>query len=94
MVNFRVSQFRTLKEGPFAEVDSIPQVVNQTPFAKQTNEDLLSRTFVPKAPFPHRLKDNRKGTQFEEILEVVKQVQINIPLLDAIKQVPSSAKFL
>ena len=29
-----------------------------------------------------------------EILEVLKQVQVNIPFLDAIKQIPSYAKFL
>ena len=29
-----------------------------------------------------------------EILEVLKQVKVNIPLLDAIKQIPSYAKFL
>ncbi|KAM7528606.1 hypothetical protein LguiB_032016 [Lonicera macranthoides] len=77
-----------------AEVAPTPQVVNQAPSAKQVIEDTSSRTFVPKAPFPHRLKDNKKGTQFEEILKVFKQVQINIPSLDAIKQVPSYAKFL
>jgi hypothetical protein len=30
----------------------------------------------------------------EEMMEVFKQVKINLPLLDAIKQVPSYAKFL
>ena len=32
--------------------------------------------------------------QFVEILEVFKQVQINIPFFDAIQQMPSYAKFL
>jgi hypothetical protein len=50
--------------------------------------------FVPKAPFPKRLKAPKKGSKFDEILEVFKQVQINIPFLDAIQQVPSYAKFL
>ena len=34
------------------------------------------------------------GTQHSDILEVFKQVSINIPFLDAIKQVPAYAKFL
>ena len=42
------------------EVEPTPQVVNQTPLAKQASEDISTRTFVPKAPFPHRLKENRK----------------------------------
>jgi hypothetical protein len=53
-----------------------------------------SRSFTPKAPYPERLKAPKKNAQFAEILEVFKQVQINIPFLDAIQQVPSYAKFL
>ena len=44
------------------------------------------RSFILKAP--------KKNAQFAEILEVFKQVQINIPFLDAIQQVPSYVKFL
>jgi hypothetical protein len=36
----------------------------------------------------------KKGGKFKDILEVFKQVQINIPFLDAIQQVLSYAKFL
>jgi hypothetical protein len=39
------------------------------------------------------LRAPKKNAQFAEILEVFKQVQINIPFLDAIQQVPSYAKF-
>jgi hypothetical protein len=42
------------------------------------------RSFVPKAPDPDRLLAPKKGGKFEDILEVFKQVQINIPFLDAI----------
>ena len=53
-----------------------------------------SRSFAPKASYPERLQTPKKGGKFEDILEVFKQVQINIPFLDAIQQVPSYAKFL
>jgi hypothetical protein len=52
------------------------------------------RSFIPKAPYPDRLLAPKKGGKFDDILEVFKQVQINIPFLDAIQQVPSYAKFL
>jgi hypothetical protein len=42
------------------------------------------RSFISKAPFPDRLLAPKKGGKFEDILEVFKQVQINIPFLDAI----------
>jgi hypothetical protein len=43
------------------------------------------RSFVPKAPYPERLQAPKKEWKFEDILEVFKQVQINIPFLDAIQ---------
>ncbi|XP_004295618.1 PREDICTED: uncharacterized protein LOC101300039 [Fragaria vesca subsp. vesca] len=52
------------------------------------------RNYVPKALFPQRLVNSKTGAQFGEILEVFKRVNINIPFLDAIQQVPLYAKFL
>jgi len=59
------------------------------PIAKESPQK-----FVPKAPFLERLTTPKKGSKFDDILEVFKQVEINIPFLDAIQQVPSYAKFL
>ena len=42
------------------------------------------RSFMPKAPYPKRLQAPKKWGKFEDILEVFKQVQINIPFLDTI----------
>jgi hypothetical protein len=54
----------------------------------------LTRSFAPKAPYSERLRAPKKNAQFAKILEVFKQVQINILFLDAIQQVPAYAKFL
>jgi hypothetical protein len=48
----------------------------------------------PVLPFPHAMTKQRKVNHNSEIFETFKQVRINIPLLDAIKHVPSYAKFL
>ena len=45
-------------------------------------------------PFPQALRGKKKASQQAGILEVLRQVKVNIPLLDIIKQVPSYAKFL
>ena len=45
-------------------------------------------------PFPQALKVKKKAINQAEILEVLRQVKVNIPLLDMIKQVPTYAKFL
>ena len=43
-------------------------------------------------PFPQALRGKKKATQQAGILEVLRQVKVNIPLLDLIKQVPAYAK--
>ena len=50
--------------------------------------------FVPRALFPQRLGKPKHDLMNSEIYELLKQVKVNIPLFDAIKQVPSYAKFL
>jgi len=47
--------------------------------------------FEPRPPFPHQLAQSKRDKANENIYEVFKQVRINIPLLDAIKQTPSYA---
>jgi len=48
----------------------------------------------PALSFPHAMTKQRKVNHNSEIFKTFKQVRINIPLLDTIKQVPSYAKFL
>jgi hypothetical protein len=46
--------------------------------------EIPPRLFIPKAPYPDRLLAPKKAGKFKDILEVFKQVQINIPFLDVI----------
>ena len=55
-------------------------------------EDSMKKSMPP--PFPQALKGKKKASNQTEILEVLRQVKVNIPLLDIIKQVPTYAKFL
>ena len=57
---------------------------------KDTSADQVHKPIVP---FPNGLR-NKKNAHIEEILEMFKQVKINIPLLDAIQQVQSTLNFL
>ncbi|XP_071727156.1 uncharacterized protein [Rutidosis leptorrhynchoides] len=45
-------------------------------------------------PFPARFAKSKKEQEARELLETFRKVEINIPLLDAIKQIPRYAKFL
>ena len=49
---------------------------------------------VPPTPYPHRFRAPKKVNNHSEIYELFKQVKLNIPLLDAIKKIPSYTKFL
>ena len=55
-------------------------------------EDSMKYSMPP--PFPQALRGKKKASQQAGILEVLRQVKVNIPLLDIIKQVPAYAKFL
>ncbi|XP_059666139.1 uncharacterized protein LOC132311969 [Cornus florida] len=58
----------------------------------------FEKVFEPKAPFPGALKGSisieKQKTKTNEIIDVFRQVKINLPLLYAIKQIPTYAKFL
>ena len=56
-------------------------------------EDAVKKS-TPPPPFPQALKSKKKAINQAEILKVLRQVKVNIPLLDMIKQVPSYANFL
>ena len=57
------------------------------------NVEDQSKKYVPKAPYSERLIAPNKSSKYDDILKVFKHVQINIPFLDAIQQVPSYATF-
>ncbi|XP_031281187.1 uncharacterized protein LOC116139649 [Pistacia vera] len=51
-------------------------------------------TYKPPLLFPSRFATSKKEEHEQEILVTFRKVHVNIPLLDAIKQVPRYAKFL
>ena len=53
-----------------------------------------SRKYRIPPPFPQALRGKKKTSKQAGILEVLRQVKVNIPLLDIIKQVPAYAKIL
>ena len=55
-------------------------------------EDIMKKSMPP--PFSQALRGKKGVNNPIEIFEVLRQVKVNIPLLDMIKQVPTYAKFL
>ncbi|KAK8593410.1 hypothetical protein V6N12_045492 [Hibiscus sabdariffa] len=55
----------------------------------QTAEDVR-----PPPPFPQRLKKLKEDTQFKKFVDMLDQLHIDVPFLEAIDQMPTYAKFL
>ena len=88
----------TLRSGREIE-QPVPMAAEETSKEKEaeperviTSEDSMKHCIPP--PFPQALRSKKKASQQAGILEVLRQVKVNIPLLDIVKQVPAYAKFL
>ena len=88
----------TLRSG--REIDQpVPMTFEETCKKKEAEPErvIISEEPVKKAmppPFPQALRGKKKIPNQAEIWEVLRQVKVNIRLLDMIKQVPTYAKFL
>ncbi|RVW18232.1 hypothetical protein CK203_111993 [Vitis vinifera] len=67
-----------------SSVDEEPRIV--------IKEDMMKKHMPP--PFPQALHGKKGTKNTSENFEVLRQVKVNIPLLDMIKQVPTYEKFL
>ncbi|XP_057755834.1 uncharacterized protein LOC130975016 [Arachis stenosperma] len=54
----------------------------------------MVKPYTPPLPYPHRLQKEFEDQQFSKFLEVFKKLEINIPLAEALEQMPLYAKFL
>lgn len=66
----------------------------QTRISNPSEEKKVLNSYVPKAPYPHRLMKNAKDSQFSNFLEIFKKLQINIPFVEVLEQMPLYSKFL
>ncbi|XP_070668999.1 uncharacterized protein [Malus domestica] len=74
---------------PLPQAPIIPKSAKQ---GKLSSNSL--NTNLTHVPFPRRFMQSKKDESEKDILETFRKVQVNIPLLEAIKQVPKYAKFL
>ncbi|XP_057760511.1 uncharacterized protein LOC130980882 [Arachis stenosperma] len=54
----------------------------------------MVKPYIPPLPYPQRFHKESKDQQFPKFLEVFKKLEINIPLAEALEQMPLYAKFL
>ncbi|CAN6725282.1 unnamed protein product [Malus baccata var. baccata] len=101
---FREQELIIEEEGqstPTARVEtSLPQAPKASKPSNSANKGkevpilINSNVVPPNVPFPRRFMQSKNEEAKKDILETFRKVQVNIPLLDTIKQVPRYAKFL
>ncbi|CAN6567584.1 unnamed protein product [Malus baccata var. baccata] len=82
------------KEVPLLQVPMAPKPSNLPNKGKNVSNSIPTNDFRLNVPFPSRFKQTKKEEAEKDILETFRKMQVNRPLLDAIKQVPRYAKFL
>ena len=83
---------RELKTAVHELVKSAPVVTE--PLHEESSVAKKEAKIQIPPPFPQAIQKKKNHVKQTEILEVLREVKVNIPLLDMIKQVPTYAKFL
>ncbi|CAN6690971.1 unnamed protein product [Malus baccata var. baccata] len=81
-------------ETPLLQTPKVPKPSNSANKGKEIPILINSNIVPPNVSFPRRFMQSKKEEAEKDILETFRKVQVNILLLDAIKQVPRYAKFL
>ncbi|CAN6676957.1 unnamed protein product [Malus baccata var. baccata] len=82
------------KEAPLPQPPTSPNPSNPSKSGKMGLISVNTNHIPPNVPFPRMFMQSKKEEAEKDILETFRNVQVNIPLLDAIKQVLRYAKFL
>ncbi|CAN6700828.1 unnamed protein product [Malus baccata var. baccata] len=70
-----------------------PKHSNSAIIGKKGPIQVNSNVIPPNVPFPSRFLQAKNEEEEKDVLETFRKVHVNIPLLDAIKQIPKYAKF-
>ncbi|XP_052626959.1 uncharacterized protein LOC128133527 [Lactuca sativa] len=91
----------TSKKKPREEEEEIEIIPIEEPIVKNDAQVGAPKKTTPlvtpiatQPPFPSRLATSKKNMEEKEILDTFRKVEVNIPLLDAIKQIPRYEKKL
>ncbi|KAM1109853.1 hypothetical protein ACFX19_009322 [Malus domestica] len=79
---------------PLPQAPMAPKPSNPSTLGKMSPSLVNSNIIPPNVPFPSRFLQFQNEEEEKDVLETFRKVQVNIPLLDAIKQIPKYAKCL
>ncbi|XP_070056215.1 uncharacterized protein [Nicotiana tomentosiformis] len=70
------------------------QVAPLVPEASNKEKTSSSGQRLTLAPFPQRLAKQKKDDQYRKFMEMLRQIQVNIPMMDALREMPGYAKMM
>ncbi|XP_050146585.1 uncharacterized protein LOC126621992 isoform X2 [Malus sylvestris] len=79
---------------PMPQVSMAPKPSNLSNKGKNVLNSIPTNVFPLNVPFPSRFLQSKNEEEEKDVLETFRKVHVNIPLLDAIKQIPKYAKCL
>ncbi|CAN6573210.1 unnamed protein product [Malus baccata var. baccata] len=79
---------------PLPQAPMAPKPSNPSTLGKMSPSLVNANIIPPNVPFPSRFLQSKNEEEEKDVLETFRKVQVNIPLLDAIKQIPKYAKCL
>ncbi|GKA28604.1 hypothetical protein Tco_0714849 [Tanacetum coccineum] len=74
------------------EEESTPQPKSKT--KKPVKETPIPNPYKPKIPYPQSLRKEKIEAQYGKFLDMIRSVQINVPLVDVLAVMPNYGKFL
>ncbi|CAL2256400.1 unnamed protein product [Prunus armeniaca] len=89
------NEFDHVNAGPTQEenekLNDDPSNVTSSFEAPNFHKD--EKPYTPPIPFPRRLAKSKQDKSFKEIFDILSKVNVNLPLLDVIKNMPACGKF-
>ncbi|GJY53418.1 reverse transcriptase domain-containing protein [Tanacetum coccineum] len=61
---------------------------------KPVKETPTPKPYKPKVPYPQRLRKEKMEAQYGKFLDMIRAIQINVPLVNVLAEMPNYGKFL
>ncbi|GJT46287.1 reverse transcriptase domain-containing protein [Tanacetum coccineum] len=61
---------------------------------KPVKETLVPKPYKPKIPYPQRLRKEKMEAKYGKFLDMIRDVRINVPLVDVFAGMPNYGKFI
>ncbi|XP_070029637.1 uncharacterized protein [Nicotiana sylvestris] len=80
------------RDKPIPEGELIPKVTHEP----KNDAEILEPVYAPRPPppFPQRLQKKNDDRMFTKFLFMLSQVQLNIPLVDVLREIPKYVKYI